>query len=330
MHNGQKVIDVHGHISRPPQARAHAQTLMSLRTPNTMSLSDEIVEPSFQNHLKQLDERNIDFQLIGPRPVDEWHWMPYFLQQAWARSVNNLIAQSVRLHPDRFAGMAQLPQNSKLDTSHCIPELERCIKELGFVGAYLNPDPAGDRQVPGMHEEYWFPLYEKAVELDIPLMVHPCPSEDPRIQVIPSNYQLNNGIEEYVATMLLMYGGVFDRFPGLKIVVCHCGGVLSRFLMTDTQHSGPDKDLSGNLFFDTCAYNADFLETAFKQRGVDQMVFGTEVPGSGSSPRPETGRPGDDLVPVIDGMEILSTEDKRKVFNENPLKVFTKVKALVA
>ncbi len=329
MHDGQKVVDVHGHVSRPPHVKAHLQTMMGLRTPTKMNISDEVAEPSFLNHLKQMDERSIDFQLIGPRPVDEWHWMPFFLQEAWARSMNDFIAQSVRMHPDRFVGMAQLPQNSKMDTSHLIPELDRCVNELGFVGAYVNPDPSGDRQVPGLHEEYWWPLYKRAVELDVPLMVHPCPSEDPRFQVIPHNYQLNNVIEEYIGTMLLMYGGVFDRFPKLKIVVCHCGGMLTRFLSTDTHHSGPEKDFSDNLFFDCCAYNEEFLSAAIKQRGVEQMLFGSEVPGSGGAIRPETGRPGDDLVPVIDGMSSLSAEDKRKIFNGNPLKVFTKVKSLV-
>ena len=329
MHDGHKVVDVHGHVSRPPHVKAYVQTLMGLRTPTKMNISDELAEPHFQNHLKQLDERSIDFQLIGPRPVDEWHWMPFFLQEVWARSMNDFICQSVRLHPDRFVGMAQLPQNSKMDTSHVIAELDRCVNELGFVGAYLNPDPGGDRQAPGLHDEYWWPLYKRASQLDVPLMVHPCPSEDPRIQVIPHNYQLNNVIEEYISTMLLMYGGVFDRFPKLKIVVCHCGGMLTRFLATDTHHSGPEKDFSNNLYFDCCAYNAEFLEAAFKQRGVDQMLFGSEVPGSGGAIRPETGRPGDDLVPVIEGMSILSAEDKQKVFNGNPLKVFTKVKSLV-
>jgi 4-oxalmesaconate hydratase len=56
------------------------------------------------------------------------------------------------------------------------------------------------------------------------------------------------------------------------------------------------------------------------------MLFGTEAPGSGGSPRPDTGRPSDDLFPVIDSLEFLSHEDKLKIFHKNPLKVFTRVK----
>jgi predicted TIM-barrel fold metal-dependent hydrolase len=220
--------------------------------------------------------------------------------------------------------MAQLPQNSKLDTRNCIPELDRCVKELGFVGAYVNPDPAGDKQTPGMHEEYWFPLYEKAQELDVPLMVHPSVSYDRRIEVIPANYQMNNYIEEFVATQLLSHSEVFQTFPRLKIVICHCGGALNRFIPTDRHVA--QKDLTRNLYYDCCAYDVNFLTAAIKQRGVDQMLFGTEAPGSGGAVRPDTGRPSDDLVPVIDSLEFLTAEDKMKILQRNPLKVFTRVR----
>ena len=72
----------------------------------------------------------------------------------------------------------------------------------------------------------------------------------------------------------------------------------------------------------TCAHDESFLEAAFKQRGVDQMLFGTEVPGSGGAPRPETGRPADDLLPIIGKIAFLTHEDKVKVFNTNAKKYF--------
>jgi predicted TIM-barrel fold metal-dependent hydrolase len=112
---------------------------------------------------------------------------------------------------------------------------------------------------------------------------------------------------------------VFDRFPELRVIICHCGGALDRFIPTD--HHIAQKDLSENLFYDTCGYDVSFLEAAVKQRGVHQMVFGTEAPGSGGAIRPETGRTSDDLVPVIDGFGFLTKEDKVKIFNTNPAKV---------
>lgn len=325
MYQGHKVVDVHGHMSTPPHFRAFVANLVAQNTAGgKLEMSDEQLENAQGRHLKIMDERNVDVQVLGPRPIAMWHWMRPFLQEFWCRITNDVIARICKLHPDRFRGAAQLPQNSKLDTRNCVAELERCVKELGFVTAYVNPDPAGDKQTPGMHEEYWYPLYEKAQDLDVPLIVHPSLTYDRRLEIIPANYQMNNYIEEFIALQLLTHGGVFEKFPRLKVLICHCGGALNRFIATDRHVA--QKDLSRNLFFDACAYDVDFLTAAIKQRGVDQMLFGTEAPGSGGAVRPDTGRPSDDMVPVIDSLGFLSTEDKVKIFNKNPLKVFTRVK----
>ena len=117
-----------------------------------------------------------------------------------------------------------------IDTSNCIVEFRRSVEELGFVGAMINPDPGADRQTPGMNKEYWFPLYEESVRLQAPLIVHPSISRDPRLDGLPSSYQYNNITEETLATLLLENSDVFDRYPELKIVICHCGGALERNL----------------------------------------------------------------------------------------------------
>ncbi len=211
MYNNQTVVDVHGHMTTPAVFRQFlAETVSQNTAGRKLDLSDEQLENAQQRHLKFMDDRNIDVQLIGPRPIAMWHWMRPFLQEYWAYVTNNVIARIVKLHPDRFRGMAQLPQSRDKDTRNCLGEFERCVKELGFVGAYLNPDPAGDKQTPGVHEEYWFPLYEKAVQLDVPLMIHPSITYDRRLEVIPANYQMNNYLEEFVAMQLYMHGKVFD------------------------------------------------------------------------------------------------------------------------
>jgi len=343
MYNGQKVIDVHGHMSTPPHFRAYAYNLIALRSPGDgdVEMSDELMESALGRHLKIMDERSIDLQMISPRPIAMMHWERPFIVEKWTEVTNNVIHRHCQLHPDRFVGIAQLPQNSKLDTRNCIAELERCVKELGFVGAIVNPDPAGDRQTPGMNNEYWFPLYEKAQELNCPLIIHPSISRDPRIEIIPHNYQYNNLTEEALATLLLEHSNVFEIFPRLKVIVCHCGGALSRFVIRGRRggESGGQagmavrrrervvRDVSNNLFFDTCAYDKDFLATAIKQRGVERMLFGTEAPGTGTGViNPETGKPSDDLVPVIDSIEFLRTEDKMRIFAENARKIFPLLK----
>jgi predicted TIM-barrel fold metal-dependent hydrolase len=347
MFDGQKVIDVHGHMSTPPHFRAYAYNLVALRTPagERLSISDELMETALTRHLKMLNEREIDVQLISPRPVAMMHWEWPGLVDHWTRTTNDVIYQQTQMHGDRFVGVAQLPQHASLDTSNCTAELGRCVSELGFVGALINPDPGGDRQTPGMDQPYWYPLYAKAQELGTPLIVHPGISRDPRLQVIPHSYQYNNITEETLATLLLEHSDVFDRFPDLRVVICHCGGALDRNIVHGeasndagggqvgmaTARTGPPverrRQRGANLFFDTCAYDRDFLTTAIHQRGVDQMLFGTEAPGSGTGiVNPQTGRPSDDIIPVIDSIDGLTAQDKHKIFAGNARKVFPLLK----
>jgi predicted TIM-barrel fold metal-dependent hydrolase len=351
MFKGKPVIDIHGHMSTPPQFRAYAYNMVALRIPeDTWLMPTDLVESALGGHLKMLDERNIDVQMISPRPVAMMHWERPFMVDAWTRITNNTIHQQCELHPDRFLGVAQLPQHQSLDTSNCIDELRRCVNELGFVAAILNPDPGADGQTPGVNREYWFPLYEEAQRLGVALIVHPSLSRDPRLDGVPASYQYNNVAEEALAVLLYENGDVFDRYPELRIVVCHCGGALDRMLgdrglksglqgggsvgmaIGSVERAGPaEKDISANLGFDTCAYDPDFMATAIKQRGVDRMVFGTEVPGGGtSSLNPWTGKVADDLVPVIEAMEFLSDEDRLKILNGNVYRYFPLLKDKVA
>jgi predicted TIM-barrel fold metal-dependent hydrolase len=342
-------------MSTPPHFRAHAYNLIALRTADSgLAITEEQMKGPLDRHLRMLDSHRIDHQVLSPRPVAMMHWEAPFLVDAWAVATNNIIAQQCRLHPTRFAGIAQLNQSAERDTSSCVAELERCIGELGFVGAIVNPDPGADRTTPGMNDTYWFPLYAKAEELDATLVVHPSISRDRRLDIIPHSYQYNNLTEETLATLLLEHSDVFARFPKLRIVICHCGGSLRRMPERGEpmdavlqEHGHPNivgdsgetaggsgvsagivsrhgaADLSNNLFFDTCVYDPHFLGAAIKQRGVKRMVFGTEVPGSGSDMlNPLTGKAADDVLAILEGFDFITDADRLAIVHENPLRVF--------
>ena len=330
MYQDIPVLDVHGHVTVPQAANSFLVMMLGSNTPMASPIGQPAAGPAAvtpddfraaaAGHAKYMDDRNIDVQIIGPRPFLTMGWMEPHLVPAWSRYVNDMIHQQCTFFPDRFLGACALPQLSDApDTSHCLDELNRCVTEYGFVAAYASPDPAGRRTTPGMHEPYWFALYERCQELDIPIIVHGTNALDPRYRVVPHNYQLGFLTEQYLAGQFLSHGDVFERFPELRVIICHCGGALDRFIPTD--HHLAQKDLSRNLFYDTCGYDLVFLEAAIRQRGVGRMVFGSEAPGSGRAVRPETGRTSDDLVPVIGDFGFLSEEDKKKIFNENPARV---------
>jgi predicted TIM-barrel fold metal-dependent hydrolase len=363
MYKGRKVIDVHGHLSTPPHFRAHAMNLIALRTPGEgdVQIPEPAMKAALDRHLRMLDERNIDVQMISPRPVAMLHWERPFLVESWSRATNNVIAKQCHQHPTRFVGIAQLPQSPEMNIAACVTELKRAVADLGFVGAILNPDPGGDRKAPGVDDPAWFPLYEAAEKLQATLIVHPSISRDPRIEKIPHSYQYNNLTEETLATLLYEHTDVFDRFPDLRVVVCHCGGALRRLVEHGTaiaprdgsgkwttvvaketgetaggsstgvsasrSHAEHTRDISTNLLFDSCAYDPVFLEAAIKQRGPDRMLFGTEVPGTGSGVmNPYTNKPSDDVIATIDAIECLSQDDKLKIFHHNARKVFPLLK----
>lgn len=327
MYNDVKVLDIHAHVSAPGHGLSMMGYMQCLNTPipgdprtdelPDFGITEEAWARTHGRHLKVMEERNIDAQLLGPRPIFLNGTMPQHTYEPWTRFVNNLIFKQVSLSTDKFVGAAQLPQNAHAeDLTHCLPELDRCINELGFKAVYLSPDPSGDRSAPGMHTHYWDPVYDRCQRYGIPIIVHGTGCSDPRINIIPHNYQIGFVWEQYLATQLLSHGDVFDRFPELKVVICHCGGALDRFIKTDPHLA--QKDLSKNLYFDTNAPDLHFLEAAIKQRTPERMCFGTEAPGSGAAIRPETGRPGDDLVPVIAAYDFLSEADKVTIFNTNP------------
>jgi predicted TIM-barrel fold metal-dependent hydrolase len=356
MYKGKTVIDVHGHMSTPPHFRAHAYNLIALRTPGegAAEIPEAAMKAALDRHLRLLDERNVDVQLISPRPVAMMHWERPFLVEAWTTTTNDVIAQQCALHPKRFVGVAQLPQTPDLNIRACVAELERCIEKLGFVGALLNPDPGGDRRAPGLDSSEWFPLYECAQALKATLVVHPSLSRDPRIERIPHSYQYNNLTEETLATLLLEYSDVFQRFPNLKVVVCHCGGSPRRLLekgdVLDATNPSRERDnvvgasgeqaggqvgtkaktvthvrpdLSENLFFDTCAYDPWYLAAAIRQRGANRMVFGTESPGAGTAVlNPMTGKAADDILATLSQFDFLSDEDRIDIVHNNPARVF--------
>ena len=126
----------------------------------------------------------------------------------------------IKMFPARFRAVAGRPQYRDSSPENTLAELEFRVKEQGFIGCLLNPDPTeGDgAPPPGLGEEFRYPLYEKLCELDIPALVHSAGSCQPR-----ESYTLKFISEESIAIISLMNSRVFERFPNLKLAVPHGG-----------------------------------------------------------------------------------------------------------
>ncbi len=126
-------------------------------------------------------------------------------------------ARQTQLWPGRFFGIASLPQCAGRP-------IERGLQKLGFVGTMINPTyENGAGEAPPMGDHYWYPLYEKLCELDMPKLVHATTSKSPR--VIYSEHMIN---EETIAMLGLLNSDVFSDFPVLKLIIPHGGGSSRR------------------------------------------------------------------------------------------------------
>jgi 4-oxalmesaconate hydratase len=323
------IIDSHAHVVLPPESYKYMAELVASRANPSAnpSLTDEAVRKAGQTIIDIMDKVGTDIQFLSPRPYMQMHSVkPAKVTALWTRHMNDLIHRTVQMFPKRFRGVAGLPQYRDESPANCFAELEFRVKDQGFIGCLLNPDPTeGDAAPPpGLGDEFWYPLYDKLCELDIPALVHSAGSCSPR-----ESYTLKFINEESIAIISLMQSKVFEKFPKLKLIVPHGGGAIpyhmGRFRAWSVRKGGEFfDDQIRRLHFDTTTYDKNALELLFKTVGADRVLFATENPGTGSAPDPKTGRAYDDLKPVIEEIAFLSDEDRKNIFECNCTRLYSR------
>ena len=328
------IIDCHGHVSAPAELWVYKSMLLSHRGEHGRAfpeLSDEEIlshtnrkEMAPCGHLDMLDRVGTDYQLLSPRPFQMMHSeKPAKLVHWFTEETNNIIARQSQLMPDRFAPVAGLPQIAGEPVEVVLPELERCVSRLGFKGCLLNPDPFENSGVepPAMGDRYWYPLYEKLCELDVPAHIHSAGSRSAR-----APYTLNFLLEETMAVYGLLESNVFKDFPNLKIVVSHGGGAIpyhiGRFRSSAARRGFEFLDTMRHLYYDTVLYSEEALRLLIKTVGADRCLFGAECPGVGSAVNPDTGRTFDDIRPHSESFDWLSQDEKSAIFEGNARALF--------
>jgi 4-oxalmesaconate hydratase len=240
-----------------------------------------------------------------------------------------MLARVHDLHPDRFIPMAQLPQTPGIGPQNCLEELERCVEDLGFVGCLVNPDVSGGRApfTPSFTEEWWYPLWEKLVELDVPALIHASSTGNPVLHLEASQY-IN---VDTFSVVEFCRSRVFEDFPSLKIIIPHGGGAVpfhwARYrALHQREGLAPFEERIKNLWFDTTLYDAAAMEFLIRRLGPERLLFGSEAFGTGRAVDPETGHNFDHTVAYVQDIEWLSSEDKQKIFEGNAKKLFTRAK----
>ena len=331
------IIDCHGHYTTAPgglQKFRDAQ-IAGLKDPaqtpsrESLTISDDQIRDSLEKaQLKLQRERGTDLTIFSPRASAMAHHIGSELTSLeWSRVCNDLIERVCGLYPDNFVGVCQLPQSPGVPPANSAVELERCVRDLGFIGCNLNPDPSGGHWTsPPLTDRHWYPLYEKMVELDVPAMVHVSSSCNPNFHATGAHY-LN---ADTTAFMQFLTSDLFKDFPTLRFIIPHGGGAVPfhwgryRGLAQDLKRPPLEEMMKNNVFFDTCVYHQPGIDLLLKVVPLDNVLFGSEMVGAVRGIDPRSGHYYDDTKRYIEGSS-LSADDKRKIFEGNARRVFPRL-----
>jgi 4-oxalmesaconate hydratase len=331
------IIDCHGHYTTAPERhnlwRKSQVAAFNAGEPwpsYPVISDDEIIDTIEANQLRLLRERGADMTIFSPRAsAMEHHVGDEAVSTAWSRACNDLIGRVVSLFPETFIGVCQLPQSPGVPVEKSIPELERCVLELGFVGLNLNPDPSGGlwNGLP-LTDPSWYPIYEKMVELDVPAMIHVSGSCNPNFHATGAHY-IN---ADTTAFMQLLQGDLFTDFPELRFIIPHGGGAVPyhwgryRGLADMLDKPNLAEHLMRNVFFDTCVYHQPGIDLLFEVIDLGNILFGSEMVGAVRGIDPETGHYFDDTKRYVDAAD-LSPHQRDQVYSANARRVYPRLDA---
>ena len=255
--------------------------------PNPMELAPEIGE----KRLKSMDDAGISMQVLsntGPGP----DLVPGPDGVAMARELNDYLAGAIAKYPARFAGFATLPMASP---DACGAELKRAVKDLGFLGALVN----GTCEGRFLDHPSYDGLLAAAVELDVPIYIHPHLPPEPVRQAYYSGLEPGAGrvlesaswgwhSETAIHLLRMVFAGTLDKHPKLKLVIGHMGEMLPVMLVrvdetsaADVEHlkRKPSQQILDQVWITTSGiFSQPPFIAALQTFGIDRIMFSVDYP----------------------------------------------------
>jgi aminocarboxymuconate-semialdehyde decarboxylase len=290
------VIDIHAHVMTPEAEEIAAPLFTADKDPfigfsgpvsdayNRKHFSE--IVPSLtqpERRLRDMDRMGVDVQAISVVPPQYFYWAEPQIGAKLSGMVNDRLFEIVEGHPDRFVGLGTLPLQ---DVELALAELERVVGELRFGGLEICTNVNGV----DFDDPRFAPFFEKVVEHDLLLVVHPNGfTQGERL----ADYYLINTLgmpmDSTVFIARVIFGGVLERFPGLKICVTHGGGYLpfypARFDHAYEAREDCREHISrapstylGQMYFDTMVFDPEMIGTLVRRWGADHVLLGTDYP----------------------------------------------------
>jgi predicted TIM-barrel fold metal-dependent hydrolase len=248
----------------------------------------ERMEDLDARRIKEMDEAGIDLQVISHSPPGS-QGVREDMAVAWSRAANDRLHEAVRRHPHRFGGFASLPT---AHPSEAADELSRAVSELGFHGGMLHSLTEG----PFLDDKRYWPVFERAAALDVPLYIHPADPNPAVLQAYYRGYAESHPMfiraawgftfEAGTQAMRLVLSGLFDAFPGLKIILGHLGEtipyVITRIdeaLSRDTPMKNFREVFTSHFYVTTSGFFSDAaLRCCIDEIGVEKIMFSVDWP----------------------------------------------------
>jgi aminocarboxymuconate-semialdehyde decarboxylase len=289
-------IDIHSHVAVPAAAefiKPHLDVstipLAHFATPETKALAQKQEADrrsritQYDERLKDMDDAGVDMQLVMPPPPQCYFTVPAEFAVPATRILNDGIAEYVSRQPDRFVALGTVPLQ---DGAEAAKELERGMKSLGFKGAQILTN-VGGREI---SDPAFAPFWAKAEELGALVVIHPNGfTEAQRLTRFYFNNVIGNPFDTTLALHYLIFDGVLERHPRLKILAVHGGGYLAGYSGRIDHAWGARSDAHGNLpkppteylkrvYFDTVVFTPHQLKYLIDVFGADHILMGTDYP----------------------------------------------------
>lgn len=298
-----KVIDLHAHIrldaktgtagEHGPEIGTDAQGRITYRVGKYTLVGvkhsgSPFTEPPLR--IERMDKFGIDFQVVSPSPLTYFYYIEPALAIDFTRRWNDACADIITQYPDRLAALATLPMQ---DPAAAASELKRAVREKGFLGAAIGTDFGIELDDPRLDD-----FYNRFVELNVPLFIHPAPlgldgpDGNPQLRRFDLDIVVGFAAQETIALSTLIFGSVLHRHPKLDIWISHGGGAFPFLVnrLTDAAHKRPwasqqlKKDgeieaLLHRIWYDSHVGGGLPAKLLTDVVGADRIVFGTNFAG---------------------------------------------------
>ena len=234
--------------------------------------------------LEDMARLGIDRQALSPPPIMFCYWAEAKAAQALARMQNEFVAGVAAAHPERFIGMATVPLQEPV---MAVDELQYARERLGLRAVEIGTCPGGrDFDHPEL-----FPFFEACAALDMAVFVHPAAplAGGERLTQYYFPLIVGNPLESALAISKLIFGGVLERLPGLRICFAHGGGAFPFTLgrLNHGWHVRPEgpaaipkepREYARRIWVDSLSHGAGNLRFIVEQLGADRVVIGSDYP----------------------------------------------------